>query len=273
MNINLQINRLILWIMPVALAAALVMIFSGALNRLNAGEVNIPAQPILSTSSTPADVSEALLQADLQFDSAHVKLLQLDTVDDTLQNTREIELWVIQSSGKYRVEVRDAADPSNLLLLIIGDGSYDYNSSRPEGPQTIPYEPPIALNAKQVGDSSALIATRRQNIGSELVNPSWLEARLVGDPGMMLGPFGLVQNLMYKYPVTVLGAEKLIEREALKLELALEEGAKKHLWVDVNTGVILRIEHVFDGKVQSVTAMTLLELDPTLPDNLFYVEH
>ncbi len=214
----------------------------------------------LSAASSLSEIMDAMEAAHLRYDTLHVVV----ALDDG-SNSGVEEVWLSQSQGRFRdVLTSPEGQEGPRQLISVSDGEFrTIYHGEINGYLVIP--------AHRVRDYPQPTESERQ---PGFAYSTWIDGELPRI-GLLLAPKEFVNIDMKNEEavVTVLGEEKLLGRNTLKMSVVLPAGGR-NVWVDAATGIILKSERLTaEGLVAYTDTMTQLDLNVAVPDALFYVDH
>lgn len=209
------------------------------------------AQEDTNTPTIDAEsVINTLNTAHEQYTTLHTHIVNEHHSGATLTH----EVWVSPSEGLARVETNTYSPIGEIYQqsLLVINGSLSYHESSRRAPVIAPvgFEPEEAVFS--LGGISTMIA------------PVDLAKRL-GETDITLEDTGFET-------IGDREASKLLLREPKATEL---QSLGMNVWVDVETGIILRLEYLAnDGSIFSTTTIESIEFDVSFEDqpDLFYID-
>lgn len=199
------------------------------------------------------EVLDLLSNTHNQYESIHA-IYQMESGELSLQH----EVWLDSTYGIMRHEVTNDGE---LEQLTVSDSNY------------------VFLNPGPMGDPMTVMAPPVDN--EQIPFPN----QLLGGIGTLISPYQFVEGRLSEAQITVDGVElfnfeqlenplDLIESlEVAKVTVRLAGFPPLELWIDVQTGVIVK-ETVYDtdGTILSQMTLQFLELNPELDSSLFRVD-
>lgn len=225
---------------------SLIALILSSVALFSAGAQRSDNETTLTPDATVNEIVEAMEAAHTQYDTIHVVYMfsQLDT-----NSTVRREAWISQSLGAFRQQtVATSLDYNDTQeSLLISDGQYMYDS--------------IGVG----GHSLVFVAGE----GPENI------VRALGGVSSYIAPERLAVRLeMPEQETEIVGLETLNGRNTIKIT-SYASSWDINIWVDLETGIVVREETVVDGEVRRITMLDFVEFDPTFENaaELFHVDH